>query len=149
MSIKPVRLFTDSILHKPTKFITDFTDIQDLAESMLSTMYANNGIGLAAPQVGIAKQLFIANIENKSKIIMVANPKIICYNNIVEELAEGCLSAPGVLIKMKRPTLVEFEYSKLNGDRDKMKLEGFDARIFFHEWCHLQGQVITDSLMKL
>lgn len=147
--ILPVRLFTDSVLHKVCDPIVDFSNIQELAESMLSTMYENRGIGLAAPQIGISKQLFIANIENKSRIIMVANPKVICYTKETDIQKEGCLSAPGININMIRPLGVEFEYYKLNGEKDKMKLEGFDARIFFHEYSHIQGQMITDSMGKL
>ena len=116
---------------------------------MLSTMFENKGIGLAAPQIGLAKQLFVANIEDKSRIIMVANPVIICYNKERTEELEGCLSAPNISVKIKRPTWVEFEYCKLNGEKDKMRLENFDARIFFHEYSHLQGQMITDSIGKL
>ena len=147
--IFPVRLFTDPILHKPCELLTDFSNIQELAESMLSTMYENKGIGLAAPQVGIAKQLFMANIENRSRIIMVANPVITWYTKETDIQKEGCLSAPGISVNMIRPLGVEFEYYKLNGEKDKMKLEGFDARIFFHEYSHIQGQMITDSIGKL
>jgi peptide deformylase len=116
---------------------------------MVETMFSNLGIGLAAPQIGISKQLFVANIVDKSQIIMVANPKIICYNKEWSEELEGCLSAPGISIKMKRPTWVEFEYFKLNGEKDKMRLEGFDSTIFWHEYSHLQGQMITDSIVRL
>jgi peptide deformylase len=149
VSIPSVRLYLDPILHKPTELIKDFTGVDKITEQMLSTMFEFRGIGLAAPQIGLSLNLAILHLENKSKILVVANVTNVCYNKEYTEVLEGCLSAPGVSIKMKRPTQVEFEYSKLNGDRDKMKLEGFDARIFFHEWSHLQGQMITDSLIKL
>ena len=147
--ILPVRLYIDKVLHMPCDVITDFTNLQDLAESMLSTMFENKGIGLAAPQIGLAKQLFVANIEDKSRIIMVANPTKICYNKEMTEELEGCLSSPGISVKIKRPTWVEFEYCKLNGEKDKMRLEGFDARIFFHEYQHCCGIMITDNIGKL
>lgn len=149
MSILPVRLFIDPILHKPCELITDFSNLQELAESMLLTMYRNIGIGLSANQVGIPKQFFIANVENKSKIIMVANPMNLWYPKEWSEELEGCLSAPTISVKMKRPTWVEFEYQKLNGEKDKMKLEGYDSRIFWHEYSHCIGQMITDSIYKL
>jgi peptide deformylase len=149
MNILPIRLFIDPVLHKPCEPITDFSNLQELAESMLSTMFENRGIGLSANQVGISKQFFIANIEDKSRIIMVANPVLICYNKETTEELEGCLSAPNISVKIKRPTWVEFDYCKLNGEKDKMRLEGFDCRIFFHEYSHLQGQMITDSIGKL
>jgi peptide deformylase len=150
VSILPVRLFIDPILHQPCQPVTDFSNLQELAESMLLTMYANKGIGLSANQVGVSKQFFVANIEDKSRIIMVANPKILCYNKEIQDIqVEGCLSAPGISINMQRPTWVEFEYQKLNGEKDKMRLERFDARIFWHEFSHLQGKMITDSIGKL
>jgi peptide deformylase len=81
---------------------------------------------------------------------MVANPVNICYNKEDQDIqVEGCLSAPNISVKIKRPTWVEFEYQKLNGEKDKMRLEGFDCRIFFHEYSHLQGKMITDSIGKL
>lgn len=149
MNILPVRLFIDPVLHKSCETVIDFSNLQELAESMLLTMMENRGIGLAANQVGISKQFFVANIEERSRIIMVANPVITCYNKEMTEELEGCLSAPNISVKIKRPTWVEFEYCKLNGEKDKMRLEGFDCRIFFHEYSHLQGQMITDSIGKL
>lgn len=149
MSILPVRLYIDPVLHRICEPITNFSNLQELAESMLSTMFENHGIGLSANQVGIPKQFFIANVVDKSQIIVVANPVIICYNKEWSEELEGCLSAPNISVKMKRPTWVEFEYQKLNGEKDKMRLEGFDSRIFFHEYMHLQGAMITDQIGKL
>jgi peptide deformylase len=152
MSVLSVRLFTDKVLHKPTELITNFNseELFKLSQDMIETMFALKGIGLAAPQVGLAKQLFVANIEDKSRIIMVANPKVLCYNKEVgTEEYEGCLSAPNISVKIKRPTWVEFEYQKLNGEKDKMRLENFDARVFFHEADHIFGRMITDSIYKL
>ena len=131
--ILPVRLFIDPVLHRSCDVLTDFTNLQDLAESMLSTMFENKGIGLAANQIGLAKQLFVANIEDRSRIIMVANPKVICYNKEWSEEYEGCLSAPNISVKIKRPTWVEFEYQKLNGEKDKMRLERFDEAEMFYD----------------
>lgn len=149
MSIQPIRLYIDPILHKPVDNIVDFTGLDNIASDMIETMLSYRGIGLAANQIGLNKNLAVLYLENKTKIILVSNISNVRYNNTVEELAEGCLSAPGVIIRMKRFTSVEFEYSKLNGEKDKMKLEGFDARIFQHEFDHIFGKMITDGLMKL
>ena len=149
--ILPVRLFIDPILHKPTELVTNFNsdELFDLVASMLLTMQENRGIGLAAPQVGVDKNLAVLWLKEKTEILVVANIGKICYNKEWSEELEGCLSAPNISVKIKRPTWVEFEYQKLNVEKDKMRLEGFDSRIFFHEYSHLQGQMITDSIGKL
>jgi len=149
--IKPVLLFTSPILHKPCKLVDNFNspELFQLAQDMLETMGGYHGIGLAANQIGVDKNLCILSLENKTRQIVIANLQLICYNKETTEELEGCLSAPNISVKIKRPTWVEFEYCKLNGEKDKMRLEGFDARIFFHEFEHLQGIMITDSIGKL
>jgi peptide deformylase len=111
-------------------------------------MFALKGIGLAAPQVGVGKNLAILWLKERSEIKVVANLQLICYSKESEIMEEGCLSAPNISVKIKRPTWVEFEYQKLNGEKDKMRLEGFDSRIFWHEYQHLQGILICDSVLK-
>jgi peptide deformylase len=147
--ILPVHLYIDPILKQSCLPVEEFSGIDNIVSDMIETMGAYCGIGLAAPQVGLPLNLAVMHLENKTKLIVVANPTNICYNKEWSEELEGCLSAPNISIKIKRPTWVEFEYQKLNGEKDKMRLEGFDCRIFFHEWNHLQGHMITDSIMKL
>jgi len=152
MSVLSVRLFTDKVLHQPTELVTNFNseELFKLANDMVETMFQYKGIGLAAPQVGVGKNLAIMWLKDKTEILVVANIQKVCYNKEGQDIMEeGCLSAPNISVKIKRPTWVEFEYCKLNGEKDKMRLEGFDARIFFHEYSHLQGQMITDSIGKL
>jgi peptide deformylase len=151
MSILPVRLFIDPVLHKPTELVTNFNseELFKLSQDMIESMMAFKGIGLSANQVGVNKNLAVMWLKEKSEIKVVANLQLICYNKEMTEELEGCLSAPNISVKIKRPTWVEFEYQKLNGEKDKMRLEGFDSRIFFHEYSHLQGQMITDSIGKL
>jgi peptide deformylase len=151
MSILSVRLFTDKVLHQSTDLVTNFNseDLFKLSQDMIETMFQYKGIGLAAPQVGVDKNLAVLWLKEKTEILVVANIGKICYNKEWSEELEGCLSAPNISVKIKRPTWVEFEYQKLNGEKDKMRLEGFDSRIFFHEYSHLQGQMITDSIGKL
>src|SRR5271169_929615 len=98
MNVLPVRLFTDKILHQPCLPITDFTGLDNIVESMISTMFEFRGVGLAAPQVGLPLNLAVMHLENKTKIIVVVNPKILCYTKETEIQLEGCLSCPGVSI---------------------------------------------------
>ena len=149
MSIKPVRLFLDPILHKPCELITDFTGLDNLAGDMIETCLAYKGVGLAANQIAVDKNIALLYLENKTKLILVANLLILRYTKETDIQKEGCLSCPGVSVPIERPLGVEFEYYNLSGEKKQMKLEGFDARIFFHEYQHLQGILIIDNLMKL
>lgn len=149
MSVKPVRLFIDPILHKPCEMIADFTGLDNLAGDMVETMLAYGGVGLAAPQIGIDKNLAVLYLENKTKIIVVANLKLICYTKETDTQLEGCLSCPGVSISMKRYLGIEIEAQNLLGEKVKYRFTDYDARIAQHEIAHLNGVMIIDNLLKL
>jgi len=152
MSILSVRLFTDKVLHKPTELVTNFNseELFKLSQDMVETMFQYKGIGLSCNQIGVGKNLAVLWLKEKTEIIVVANITIKGYTKESQDIMEeGCLSAPGISVKIKRPTWVEFEYQKLNGEKDKMRLENFDARVFFHEADHIFGRMITDSIYKL
>jgi|SRR5579863_1266935 len=147
--ILPVRLFTDPILTKPTKLITEFPISEELVGNMIETMLAYKGVGLAAPQVGVGNNLAVLYLENKTKIIVVAGIKIIGYTKETEILNEGCLSCPGVTVPMKRCLGVKIEAQRLSGEKINLNFEGFDARILQHEYDHLQGKLIVNNIFKL
>lgn len=149
MSVKPVRLYIDPILSKPCELITDFTGIGDVAADMVETMLEYHGVGLAAPQIGVNKNLAALYLENKTKIILVANIKIIGYTKETEIRNEGCLSCPGVAIAVKRYLGIDIEAQDLNGDKINLRLTDYDARILQHEYDHLQGKLIVNNLIKL
>lgn len=149
--IRPIRLFTDKVLHQPTELITDFTDpsLQELAQDMITTMFQNNGIGLAAPQIGVSKQLIVMNLENKTKLLGLANPKIIRYDKERNTQVEGCLSSPGISVNVKRYKVVEVEANLLNGEKVHFKFDGFDARIVQHEIDHIFQRLIVDDVKNI
>ena len=151
MSVLSVRLFTDKVLHQSTELITNFNseELFKLSQDMIETMFQYKGIGLAAPQVGVNKNLAVMHLENKSKLILVANCQNICYNKECKEGLEGCLSSPNISVKMKRFTEIKFDALNLLGDLVHYELSGFDAVIAQHEIFHLQGQMITDHIKKL
>ena len=149
MSIQPVRLFIDPILHKPVDLITDFTGLDNLAADMIETMLAYNGIGLAANQIGVNKNIAALYLEDKTKILLVTNIKILRYNKETTIMKEGCLSCPGASIPIERYKAVEIEAQRLNGEKILLQFEGFDARILQHEYDHLNGKLISNNLMKL
>lgn len=149
MSVQPVRLFIDPILHKPVDLITDFTGLDNIALDMIETMLEYRGIGLSANQIGLNKNLAALYLEDKTKIILVANIKILRYNKDTDVVSEGCLSCPGISVPVRRYTGVEIEAQRINGDKIILPLEGFDARILQHEYDHLNGKLIANNLMKL
>jgi len=149
VSVKPVRLYIDPILHKPVDLITDFTGLDNVASDMIETMLEYRGVGLSANQIGVNKNLAALYIENKTKIILVANIKITRYNKETDILNEGCLSCPGVFIPVKRYKAVEIEAQRINGEKILLQFEGYDARILQHEFDHLNGKLIINNLMKL
>jgi peptide deformylase len=146
--ILPVRLYIDPILKKPTELITDFSNLEELAGNMIQTMLEYRGVGLAANQVGISKNLAALYLVDKTQILVVANIIIKGYTKETDIQHEGCLSCPGVSVPVKRYLGIEFEAQRLNGDKINLKLEGYDARILQHEFEHLQGRMIIDSLGK-
>ena len=149
MSIQPVRLYIDPVLNKPTELITDFTGLDNIANDMIETMLAYKGVGLAANQIGLNKNLAVLHVENKSKILVVANIIITGYTKEEDEVVEGCLSCPGVNVKIRRPQGVRIECQRLSGETINLEFIGYDARIVQHEFDHLQGKLITNNLMKL
>ena len=149
MAILPVRLYTDKILHQPCEVITDFSNLEELAQSMLLTMIHYRGVGLAANQIGVNKQLAALHIENKSKYLILANIKVLRYTKESTVELEGCLSCPGISVPMKRAKAVEIEAQKLNGEKIELQFTDYDARILQHEWDHLNGRLISDYLRKM
>jgi len=149
MSIQPVRLFTDLILKKPCKFITDFTGVDNIASDLIETMLEYKGVGLAANQIGVDKNITALHLEDKTKIIVVANIIITRYTKEVEVSNEGCLSCPGIWLPIKRYSGIEIECQGITGEKLEFQLTGYDARILQHEFDHICGRLITDTLMKL
>lgn len=148
---KPIRLFTDKVLHTSCQQITEFDEqLQELAQDMIETMHCNRGIGLAAPQIGVSKQLILMNLEDKTKLLGLVNPKIILYSKDDRDTqVEGCLSAPGISVKVKRYKIVEVEGQTLTGEKVQFRFDGFDARIVQHEIGHLQGRLICDDIKNI
>jgi peptide deformylase len=146
--IKPILLYNQKILNNPCKPITDFSNpaLEQLVQDLLDTMIANNGVGLAANQVGNDSQVCALDIEGHTKKMVLINPVIIEYSKETDVQVEGCLSCPGISIHMKRPTGVVLDSNLLSGEVIRYKFDGFDARVFFHEYDHLHGRMIASGL---
>ena len=125
---------------------------QKLMDDMLETMYAANGIGLAAIQIGIPKRIIvmdISNNENKKEPIYFVNPIIKNKDNSKMTYEEGCLSVPNQFAEIDRPKKCEIDYLDYNGKKKTLKAEGLLATCIQHEMDHLEGVLFIDYLSKL
>lgn len=123
--------------------------IRDLIRDMLRSMYTAKGIGLAAPQVGIDKQLLVIDLDLESSStppIVLINPEIIGTSASIETYEEGCLSIPGVYLNVVRPSAIEVSFRDEMGRPKKMKADGLMARCIQHEMDHLQGVLFVDRV---
>ncbi len=130
---------------KPVKKVDK--KLKKLAKDMEETMFSINGVGLAAPQVGISLQIAVArlNPETKNELILVLiNPRITHKSEKMTEMEEGCLSVPGTWGDTKRHKTITFTYQDLKGHENTLTLDGFNARIIQHEVDHLNGKLYLD-----
>lgn len=136
------------VLREPAdEVISVDEELKGLVVDMTETLKAAGGIGLAAPQVGVSKRLFIVDwsiLEEGGKLEVFINPRILKASPEKEVGSEGCLSLPQLLLDIKRPKWVEVEYTRLDGEQVKMVLTDFPARVFQHEYDHLEGKLIID-----
>ena len=136
----------DPRLHTKAEVFNPHTwdEMHATVEAMFKLMHAHDGMGLAAPQVGISKRLFIMWNENTSTQYVCINPTVVKRGKKTEVKDEGCLSYPGQKVYVERPTEVRVSYQNLRGQRITKKFVGIMARCFLHELDHLNGVVMAD-----
>ena len=125
---------------------------RELMNDMLETMYAANGIGLAAIQIGVPKRIIVMDLskeENKKLPMYFVNPVIKKKNNEKTTYEEGCLSVPNQFAEIDRPSKCEVEYLDYNGNKQNLQAEGLLATCIQHEIDHLEGILFIDYLSKL
>ena len=156
--ILPIYLLGQPVLRKETEDITaDYPNLAELLDNMFQTMYNSDGVGLAAPQIGLAIRLFVIDatpMQEDFPEIDVAkrvfiNPEIIDHSEETIVYEEGCLSVPGIHEKVTRPTEVTVHYFDENFVEHTETFKGFFARIVQHEYDHLEGHVFTDRVSPL
>ena len=146
MAIRNIREIGDEILNKSCKEITQMTPrTLDLIEDMLETMYAANGVGLAAPQVGILKRIVVIDVTGDEPYVLI-NPKIVEQSG-EQTGQEGCLSVPGKSGTVTRPNYVKVVAQDV--DLKTFELEGTEllARAICHECDHLDGVMYTSHVV--
>jgi len=143
MSILPIKTYPDPILKKKAGKIQNAKspEIQELILDMLETMERNEGLGLAAPQVGVSLRLCVINFDGKKYILINPKFKSKSWKKVVAE--EGCLSFPGVFIPVKRHNRVTVKALDRNGKEIIIKAEGMLSRVLQHELDHLEGIPFT------
>ncbi|MBN1638666.1 MAG: peptide deformylase [Ignavibacteriales bacterium] len=152
MSLLPITIYGEEILRKKAKEITAIDDeLITLVKDMFDTMRNANGIGLAANQVNLDKQIFIVDISpvegyEKVKPLIAINPKIIASSNETEPFEEGCLSLPTLRADVFRPAAIKLRYLDLNEEEQEIEADGLLARVFQHESDHLIGKLIPDRI---
>jgi peptide deformylase len=147
-----LRYFPDPILAEKTKKISRFdASVRKLAQDMLDTMYESNGVGLAAPQVGVAKRIMVIDVsgdDEPKKPIVFVNPQIVLKEGELVGL-EGCLSFPGVYFEVKRANRIVVKYQNVSGKEQKLEAEGnLLCRAIQHEVDHLDGEVFVDKAVS-
>ena len=150
--IHPIVKYGDPVLETPSKLVENFdADFQTLVADMFESMYAANGVGLAAPQIGISRRLAVIDVtigKNPEAKIVCANPEIIHAEGEQRE-EEGCLSVPGFRGHVARPLYVTVRAQDATGNDFEMRGEGLLARAFCHEIDHLNGVLFITHLSML
>lgn len=148
MAILPIRKYPDPVLRQAAKPVTVIDEaLRRLAGDMIDTMRDANGVGLAAPQVGVGQRLAIVDFdpENHDPRVLI-NPVIVKRSGRKELCDEGCLSFPGVRSRVKRSPKVVCEAQNLDGEVVEYQAEGLVARAVQHELDHLDGMLFVDKV---
>lgn len=148
MAIRNIRTDEDPILRRKSRSVETFDKgISDLVADMFETMYEAKGVGLAAPQVGILKRIFVIDDYETTKEVFI-NPTIEEKEGVVEGF-EGCLSVPEKLGKVDRAKKIFIKYQDVRGKQKELEAEDFLARIVQHEYDHLEGVLYTDKAKEM
>lgn len=143
---------TSDVLHTKCQnfdFDNPPMDPKELVADLKETMVKRMGVGLSANQVGLPYRVFvIGDPTDPDHIEAVFNPKVVMEEG-EELIEEGCLSYPGMFIKIKRPALIRVRYANADGKIDTRMYDGIPARIFLHEYDHMDGVVFTERATKL
>ena len=148
MALREIRVEGDPVLAKVCKEIKEVTPrIQDLIDDMIETMYDANGVGLAAPQIGVLRRIVVIETEEDGLYEMI-NPVILSKSGN-QRTVEGCLSLPGKCGLTDRPDTVVCEYYDRTGKKNTVEAHGLFAKAICHELDHLDGILYSDVAIKM
>jgi len=145
--------YPNDVLVGSTELISTFDrSLKDLAESMTERMYLSNGVGLAAPQVGVTRKVVLIDPsagDEANQLMVMVNPRVTWQSEEVAPGDEGCLSLPGVVTRVFRSLAVDVEYYDVEGVMQTVRCTDFKARIAQHEIDHLDGIMMIDRVGHL
>lgn len=146
MATRIIRKYGDDVLRKKSKLVDKFDNrLEILISDMAETMYEAKGVGLAAPQVGILKQVVVIDIGDG--LLELINPELVSAEGKVIDV-EGCLSVPGVIGEVARPKKVKVKAQDRDGNHINIEGEGLLARALCHEIDHLSGTIFVDKAIR-
>ncbi len=154
MAILPVVKYGDPILRQKVRNVVDFENLNSLIKDMFETMYHEQGIGLAANQIGVDKNILVFDIshyDDDGDLSDDSEPMILINTKIVEStgtciMEEGCLSVPDIRAEVTRPETIKIRYQDLDGNMHEKEFSGLSSRVLQHEIDHLNGKFFTDYL---
>ncbi|HMO79428.1 MAG TPA: peptide deformylase [Pyrinomonadaceae bacterium] len=147
MAVRQITEYPEEVLGLVGQPVTEFDkDLEALCSDMFDTMYAANGVGLAAPQIGLNLRLFVMDCEGIK--LIAANPEIVGVEG-EQTGSEGCLSVGKVPAVVQRPMKARLRAQDLNGEWFEQEAEGYAARCFLHETDHCDGRLFIDHLPRL
>ncbi len=142
MSVLRIRLLGDPVLRKKSVPVNEVGSAERVfIKAMIETMYGNDGVGLAAPQVGVNKRIFVEDVGDGPMVVV--NPRIIKKTG-KSLMEEGCLSLPGIMVRVARPEKIIVEYLDEHNILIRKECDGLMARAFLHEIDHLDGKLLID-----
>lgn len=142
----------DQVFFKKAVAITDFnSEIQEISNNMLETLYHDQALGMAGNMVGILKQIIVVDLQrnNIRDPFVMLNPEIIHKSEELSEYEESSLSFPGVKLKIKRPKEIKVKYNDLNGNIKEIEADGLFSTVLQHELDYLNAITIFDHVSKL
>lgn len=143
-----LRYYPDEVLRKPTQKIKKFdTQLKKLADEMRELMFKEDGVGIAAPQIGLSIRLIICYNPDTKRAVAMCNPEIVKQEG-QRKVSEGCLSFEGTFVEVLRPEKLVVTYHDINGVSRVTKAEGLFAQVIAHETEHLDSILLCDSQEK-
>ncbi len=148
MALRVIREDSDPVLRKKSRIVENIDSrIKILVEDMIDTMYEADGVGLAAPQIGILKRIVVIDIYDETGVKVLINPEIIKQEGAYVD-TEGCLSIPGASGYVERPEITVVKALDLNGEEIILEGQGLLSRAICHELDHLDGVLFIDKIIE-
>jgi peptide deformylase len=154
MALRGIRILGDPVLREPAQAVEDVSDgIRDLVEDMFETMYHAQGVGLAAPQVGVSERVIVVDVhgadEDEVGAVALINPRVVESSRTKDKAPEGCLSIPGMEEVVERPSMVTVIGLTPDGEDVTLEVSGLLSRAIQHEIDHLDGILFIDRVSPL